>query len=137
MSQPLLETEVVDAEHVDPVAELAKRLDAFDGRLRTVEADVRTIKAILSAIQKVFTGNATPAAPTTGSASASKWDVIKQRLTQKQGQIIDLLNTQGLMTISQLAAATRSSYEGCRQMVDKLRAQGLVEKSGTSVSLKG
>jgi hypothetical protein len=155
MSQPLLEGKFTDAVSVssEEFYALQKRIERLVSELDSAKRDrgvwqnkamkanrslsavknqllpfYEAMKVLFDELEDVEAGGSSP--------QSGKWELIKQRLTAKQGAIIDLLNVQGSMTTSQIAAATRSSGESARQMMDKLRQQGLVEKNGTMFTLK-
>jgi hypothetical protein len=66
-------------------------------------------------------------AVSSGGVDAGRWDAIKQRLTKKQQELIDVLLLQGRMNRTQCAKAIKSDYTFCRKsVVAPLLAQGLL-----------
>lgn len=66
-------------------------------------------------------------AASSGKVDVGRWGGIKQRLTKKQGELIDALILQGAMNRTQCAKAIKSDYTFCRKsVVAPLLAQGLL-----------
>jgi predicted nuclease with TOPRIM domain len=62
-----------------------------------------------------------------GNAPPDRWNAIKQRLTKKQAELIDVLLLQGRMNRTQCAKAIKSDYTFCRKsVVAPLLSQGLL-----------
>jgi len=142
MSQPLLETTLVEETSTRDLERRVERLESEVNRLKQsvmeaaqkgVEIILRRMFAPLHKATSVMVGETTVEE---SAQSSGKWEVIKQRIGPKLAEVIDLLLIQGPMTVSQIASATRCSGEAARQRMDKLRSQGLIEKNGTHFSLK-
>lgn len=142
MSQPLLETTLVEEIDSRELERRVKRLEAEIAVLKQsamraaqdgVEVMLRRMFAPLHKATSVMVGESKIDESTQANG---KWEVIKQRIGTKLAEVIDLLLIQGPMTTTQIANATRCSGEAARQRLDKLRGQGLVEKNGAHFSLK-
>lgn len=66
-----------------------------------------------------------------GSVDVDRWNGIKQRLSRKQAELVDVLLLQGRMNRTQCAKAIKSDYTFCRKsVVTPLIAQGLLIEGG-------
>lgn len=141
-SRPLLEAAPVEEATLAEIERRLKRLEsevsgikqaAMEAAQQGVEIMLRRMFAPLHKATSVMVGETKSGG---ASDSEGKWEIIKQRIGPKLAEVIDLLLIQGPMSVSQIAAATRSSGEAARQRMDKLRNQGLVDKNGTHFSLR-
>ena len=91
---------------------------------------------------KILHGEMDKVAPDQPSGSSSnndadKWTVIKQRLSPRLREAIDLLLLQGQMKRTQLASALKMDYSNCtKNVVGVLKAQGLMIEDNGYLSLK-
>ncbi len=123
--------------------------------LEEARAESQKLKRSIQAIQKPLTGiyqglralfgeiefavgaeqvaESRPSAPQQ-SGPADRWSAIKQRLTKKQAELVDVLLLQGRMNRTQCAKAIKSDYTFCRkQVIAPLLAQGLLIEGGDSL----
>lgn len=117
----------------EAIVELRAQLASANRSLAPLQKELLPFKRV---IDRIFGIMDAAGAQEDATPSAGKWDKIKQRLTGKDVEVIDLLLVQGAMTVSQIANAIHCSGEAARQRVDKLRGQGLLVKNGRDVTLK-
>ena len=111
---------------------------------RSVQAIQKPLTGIYQGLRALFgeiefaVGKEEPApvqpdrpAQSSGSVNADRWNAIKQRLTRKQAELVDVLLLQGGMNRTQCAKAIKSDYTFCRKhVVTPLIQQGLVIEGG-------
>ena len=70
-------------------------------------------------------------------SDSSKWDLVKQRLSPRLREAVDIFLTQGRMKRTQLASAMRMDYSNCtKNVIAVLLRQGLLVDNGGQLSLK-
>jgi len=70
-------------------------------------------------------------------SDGSKWDLVKQRLSPRLREAVDIFLTQGQMKRTQLASAMRMDYSNCtKNVIAVLLRQGLLVDNGGQLSLK-
>jgi hypothetical protein len=68
---------------------------------------------------------------------SNKWDAIKLRLAPRLREAVDILQMQGSMKRTQLAAALKMDYSNCtKNVVSVLLRQGWLVDNGGDLSLK-
>ena len=135
----------------DQLSRKDDEINALNRQLQVVEAGVRELRKVLTpyyrTLQKVFgefdamsvpdEGGTHHASPVMPVALSSRWDVIKQGLSGRLAEAIDILLARGRMTTSQLAAAMKTSGGNVKDnIVKKLVSQGLVVRDGREFYLK-
>ena len=72
-----------------------------------------------------------------GGSGSGKWEVVKQRLSPRLREAVDIFLTQGHMKRTQLASAMRMDYSNCtKNVIAVLLRQGLLVDNGGQLSLK-
>jgi len=106
---------------------LRRQLSPLHHALRAVFGEIELV-GIMEEVPFAAPG---AAAPSSAPADNGRWSAIKQRLTKKQQELIDVLLLQGRMNRMQLAKAIKSDYTFCRKsVVAPLLAQGLLIEGG-------
>jgi hypothetical protein len=103
-------------------------------RLRNILAPLySTLRLMFGEMEMVYSESITPS----GSANGGKWDFVKQRLSPRLREAIDILMLQGPMRRTQLAAAMHMDYSNCtKNVIGILMRQGLLVEDGKLVKLK-
>jgi outer membrane murein-binding lipoprotein Lpp len=110
-------------------SENARAISALRAQLSPL---FQALRAVFGQMDSISTDAAPEAAP-----KNAKWDVIKQRLTPRLREAIDILQVQSRMTRTQLAAAMRMDRSNCtKNVVAILLRQGLAVDDGQGISLK-
>lgn len=106
---------------------------------RAVSALRRQLSPLHQALRQVFgemdaLGTDEPGSP---DGKTDKWNVIKQRLTPRLREAVDILQLQGTMRRTQLATALKMDYSNCtKNVIGVLIRQGWVVDNGGNLSLK-
>jgi hypothetical protein len=69
--------------------------------------------------------------------SADKWSAIKARLAPRLREAVEMLQLQGSMKRTQIAAALKMDYSNCtKNVIGVLKAQGWLVENNGNLSLK-
>lgn len=147
MSQPLLEGEVeyVDVDstrsdtHAERIAELEEQVAALHQKLATVKRDavVILLQMFSDSLRHIASGKMDiPDTPVVGSGS-DRWEQIKRGMPPRLQECIGILQLQGSMKRTQIAAALRMDYSNCtKNVIGVLLRQGWLIENGGQLSLK-
>jgi hypothetical protein len=154
MAQPLLDGHIDDRDTI--IAGLKAQLSEVREELRLERKKSEGVMPALEEIQRVtlpffnilravhgeldalgIASNGAAARSAATVAPDSRWDAIKSRLPPRLRDAIDVLLVHGVMSVSQLAAALKTSRQNCGDnIVKKLKSMGLIIKEGRELSLK-
>ena len=148
---PLMLTGNVD-ERDELIESLQERVSELEGELRTTRGELARVKAdsqravgklrhqlqpLYSALRAVFGEmDALGAEEQATGASSPKWESLKQRLSGRAAEMIDLLLTHDSLSVRNLMALMHCGKDAVYQAASKLGQAGAVTNTGGRYSLK-
>jgi hypothetical protein len=132
MNQPLLSGEYVET----PDAPEVNEIDMLRARVDEMQEELGMIKSILLRQYGAFKASFGDQAIMTAD-SADKWSAIKARLAPRLREAVEMLQLQGSMKRTQIAAALKMDYSNCtKNVIGVLKAQGWLVENNGNLSLK-
>jgi hypothetical protein len=127
MSQPLLSGE---QEYVSEVSEM----DVLRARVDEMQEELSILKGILMRQYGAFKASFGDQVIVTPD---DKWSAIKARLAPRLREAVEMLQLQGSMKRTQIAAALKMDYSNCtKNVIVVLKAQGWLVENNGNLSLK-